>query len=218
MRVATFLIVLIACFGIAGASLAAPRDTPATDTLNDLKAKTSAGDYRALRDLGSLYRNGDGVARDPELAAALFEQAERRYQDIQAKVGESEATAFFSIGELFYSIGNQRGENARAARWFERAATQGDVLAQFYLGTMFANGEGIAADPALAAQWLLAASRQGDKNAVDAYCRGLATGRVLRDEPYRHKPVHPPHLSMKRQGQAPSNRELTDSRKTQFEC
>ena len=44
-------------------------------------------------------------------------------------------------------------DSARAVIWFDRAAGQGDLLAQIGLGFMYENGEGVPRDSAKALQW-----------------------------------------------------------------
>jgi hypothetical protein len=43
---------------------------------------------------------------------------------------------------------------AEAARWFRRAAEQGEAAAQQNLGVMYANGDGVPRDFVTAHQWL----------------------------------------------------------------
>ncbi|RAU23808.1 hypothetical protein CU669_01590 [Paramagnetospirillum kuznetsovii] len=147
-----------------------------------LEKKAWSGDYLALRDLGLVYRNGLGVERRPDVANVFFDMTERRYLEIAERVGEKEDEAEFAIGQLFYSLENARGENARAAHWFALAAEKGNVNAQYYLGGLYASGDGIAANPDLAARWILAALRQGERNAHELYCRWIGQGKVTRDE------------------------------------
>ena len=49
---------------------------------------------------------------------------------------------------------------AEAARWYRKAADQGEAQAQYVLGLMYDNGQGVTQDYAEAHMWLnLAASR-----------------------------------------------------------
>ena len=52
-------------------------------------------------------------------------------------------------------------DDAEGAKWYRRAAEQGDAEAQFNLGLMYARGEGIAEDDAEAAKWCRRAAEQG---------------------------------------------------------
>ncbi len=52
-----------------------------------------------------------------------------------------------------------RQDNAEAARWYRKAADQGDSLAQYELGQMYVDGEGVPQDYVQAHMWFnLAAS------------------------------------------------------------
>ena len=50
---------------------------------------------------------------------------------------------------------------ARAAEWYQKAAEQGHVAAQFKLGNCYYCGKGVAQDHAKAAEWFLKAAEQG---------------------------------------------------------
>ena len=52
-----------------------------------------------------------------------------------------------------------------AARWFRKAAEQGDVDAQLLLGIMYDVGRGVAQDDREAVRWYLKAAEQGDAGA-----------------------------------------------------
>ena len=58
-----------------------------------------------------------------------------------------------------------------AARWFSKAAEQGDTTAQFNLGVMYDKGQGVAQDDGEALRWYLKAAELG--NALAQYCLGL---------------------------------------------
>ena len=51
--------------------------------------------------------------------------------------------------------------NVEAARWFRKAADQGDAGAQYYLGNMFEQGRGVALSDVEAARWYRKAADQG---------------------------------------------------------
>jgi len=50
---------------------------------------------------------------------------------------------------------------AEAARWYERAAVQGQVEAQFNLGVLYEDGSGVATSHVRAAYWYRLAAYQG---------------------------------------------------------
>jgi uncharacterized protein len=78
-----------------------------------------------------------------------------------AEAGDARALSI--LGLLHYYGG--RGvmpDYQEAAKWFRRAADQGDVAAPLYLGIMFAGGQGVPQDHAEAAKWFRRAADQGD--------------------------------------------------------
>ena len=66
-----------------------------------------------------------------------------------------------------YGRGVQQ-DYSEAAKWFKKAAEQGDATAQFNLGLAYEQGKGVAQDNRLAVKWYEKAAEQGD---VDAKCK-----------------------------------------------
>jgi TPR repeat protein len=62
-------------------------------------------------------------------------------------------------------FGMERNFN-EAAKWFQRAAEQGDAKAQSNLGAMYVDGQGVEKDQAKAYQWLTLASEKGELTAT----------------------------------------------------
>src|ERR1019366_8069776 len=56
-------------------------------------------------------------------------------------------------------------DDAEAAKWFHKAADQGDAVAQFNLGAMYDTGKGVPQDDAEAAKWFHKAAYQGNTDA-----------------------------------------------------
>ena len=52
-----------------------------------------------------------------------------------------------------------------AAKWYKRAAEDGDAIAQSNLASMYYNGRGVPRDSVLAHMWFDLAARQGNKTA-----------------------------------------------------
>ena len=53
----------------------------------------------------------------------------------------------------------------QAVQWFQKAADQGEAIAQFNLGLMYANGWGVAKNHQMSIQWLRKAAAQGHQEA-----------------------------------------------------
>ncbi|MDC4501121.1 sel1 repeat family protein, partial [Acinetobacter baumannii] len=52
-----------------------------------------------------------------------------------------------------------------AVEWYQKAATQGNVNAQFNLGILYAKGLGVSKNYEIAKQWIEKAAEQGHENA-----------------------------------------------------
>jgi localization factor PodJL len=72
---------------------------------------------------------------------------------------------------------------AEAAKWLERAATQNDAIAAYRLGTLYERGHGVATDPAKAVHWYEVAAQQGNRKAMHnlavAYAQGTGATKDL---------------------------------------
>jgi TPR repeat protein len=79
--------------------------------------------------------------------------------------------AQYSLG-LLYDGGSGVTENhAEAAKWYRKAADQGDALAQYRLGYLYDSGSGVTENHAEAAKWYRMAADQG--NDLAQYSLGL---------------------------------------------
>ena len=88
----------------------------------------------------------------------------------------------FSLA-LDYTTGNGvLKDNKEAAKWYRKAADQGDADAQFLLGNIYYDGEGVLKDYKEAVRWYRKAAEQGDPNAQDSLGLMYANGEgVLKD-------------------------------------
>ena len=70
---------------------------------------------------------------------------------------------------------------AEAAKWLDRAAQQGEPVAQYRLATLYERGRGVPADAAMAIKWYLAAAQAGNRKAMHnlavAYAQGAGTAK-----------------------------------------
>jgi TPR repeat protein len=65
-----------------------------------------------------------------------------------------------------YAKGEGVAQNdAEAAKWYTKAAEQGDADAQYLLGEMYISGQGVKASDEKAIQWLRKAAKQGHAKA-----------------------------------------------------
>ena len=100
---------------------------------------------------------------------AVRRQAQIRRKKENANVAKlSNPRASFSPEEqmtlgVWYATGEGvPQDDAEAAKWWRRAAEQGDARAQFFLAGAYNDGEGVPQDDAEAAKWYRRAAKQGD--------------------------------------------------------
>ena len=105
------------------------------------------GDALAQFQLGVLYANGQGVARNYEEAVLWY----RRSAD------QGDAVAQFNLGVRYDNGQGVPQSYKEAALWYRRAAQQGHARAQSNLGVLYANGQGLPKDVIRAYMWLTVA-------------------------------------------------------------
>lgn len=146
--------------GRAANALPSP-DLPDDPRVAALTARASAGDVAAQHDLALAYRQGEGVARNPALAAAWFEKA----------AAQGSAVAQFNLGKLYEEGRGVQRDPALAFSWYRKAAEQGHIPAQHDLGALYATGTGVAQNYEEAARWFGRAAEAG--NPASLYSLGL---------------------------------------------
>ncbi|SLN36113.1 SEL1-like repeat protein [Oceanibacterium hippocampi] len=167
-----------ALFGltVAGAALLGATG-PARADFADGVAAYDAGDYRkayeewlplardgdpaAQRNIGHLFRLGQGVEKDLAAAASWYRQA--------ADLGFARAQS--NLAYLYLKGEGVEKDEAEALDWFVRAAQQGDVAAAYNLGRMHELGIGTSKSQPKALAWYNLAARAGDRRAIDAMSR-----------------------------------------------
>ena len=128
------------------------------------------GAAAAQRNVGQLYRLGQGVPRDAAVAANWYRLA--------AEQGLARAQSNLAA---MYLQGDGVEKNAGvAAEWLRRAAAQGHVPSQFNLGLMYESGFGLGMDLVKARSWYELAADAGNARARErlaslrmtlCYCR-----------------------------------------------
>jgi TPR repeat protein len=123
--------------------------------------------------LGEMFRRGEGVAKDPGRAVALYRQASSKgFPNAETELG------------IMYTVGSGVPLNVEEAfSWFQRAAVQGYGPAQSFLGTAYLEGQGTRVDATTAAQWLTASAERevpsGQYVLASLYLRGLGVEKNL---------------------------------------
>ena len=124
-------------------------------------------DAAAQRNLGQLFRFGQGVEQDFAEAAKWYGRA--------ADLGLPSAQA--NLAALLLNGQGVPRDVAGAARLYEAAARQGLALAQHNLGLMHYHGEGLPRNEAVGLGWLNLAAKSGYQPALDALS-GIVQGQA----------------------------------------
>ena len=133
----------------------------------------------ALWQLGRMYADGDGVARDDVRAFEYFQQFADRHADDNPGAPRSRfvAHAFVALGQYYLEgIPNSAvtASPERARRMFAHAASYfGDPEAQYQLATLYLEGNGVGRDAKRAVPWLVLAANKGH------YKSQAVLGRIL---------------------------------------
>lgn len=112
--------------------------------------------FDAKMALGDMYYEGRGVARNAREAYRWYEQALAQHED---------AYALYCVGFCLLHGQGVRRDLRAALRHLRRAATLGDINAQFELGSAYYRGRGVARSPRLALKWLRQAAYHGHEEA-----------------------------------------------------
>lgn len=114
------------------------------------------GEGGCTKNLGLVYKNGDGVERDPSKALAYFEKAAE-----QGNVDSLE-----QLGLAYCNGGIAMHDEKKAAEYFERAYNSGSVDGAYLLGLLLETGEQTEHDLARALELYLFAAEKGNTNAM----------------------------------------------------
>ena len=123
--------------------------------LKGFRFHAEQGDIAAQTNLGILYANGWGVARNDADAVRWYRKAAQQgYANAQTNLG------------VMYDNGRGVRQNlGEALRLYRLAAGQGEPYAQNTLGNMYANGRGVARSDKEAERWYRKAAEQGHADA-----------------------------------------------------
>lgn len=145
----------------------------------------------AQNNLGVMYANGQGIAKDDAQAVTWYRKAaEQGLPSAQTFLGimylngqgigqdfaqavawfrkaaeRGDAAGQFNLGAMYVTGRGAAVNENQAGIWFRKAADQGFAAAQFSLGVMYENGNGVARDVKTAVNWYRKAADQGDEDA-----------------------------------------------------
>lgn len=83
--------------------------------------------------------------------------------DIRKVFEQEDNQILYNIGLMFLKGKRMQQNYAKAAKWFRRAAEQGNVDAMRQLGEMYRYGEGVPQDDEEAVKWFRKAGENTDK-------------------------------------------------------
>ncbi len=137
-----FLLIFI--FSLIGPGFAAANEALS----NRIRQLAEQGDGEAQFSMGLRYDLGDGVERNPELAAQWFEKA-----------ATAEITGACLYLGMKYEFGaGVKQDKAAAIKWYEQAAVRGWPQAAFLLGNLYLTRS--VPDPVQGCAWLAVAAVQ----------------------------------------------------------
>src|SRR5215471_1918743 len=111
----------------------------------------------------------------PEPSAPLSAQ---EISTITAQAEAGAAVAQRRLGAAYSKGDGVKQDYKQAAKWYERAATQGDPEAQDALGDLYDAGQGVPHDQAKGAEWYRKAAEQGVAGAQDNLAGMYAVGKT----------------------------------------
>lgn len=142
------------------------------------KKVAEQGYASAQHNLGLMYYNGEGVARDTKQAAYWWQKAAE----------QSIADAQYNLGLMYANGEGVARDPKQAVYWWRKAAEQGYGSSQYNLGLMYDKGDGVVRDPKQAVYWWHKAAEQGDAKAQlnlgNRYSNGEGVARDLKQALY----------------------------------
>jgi TPR repeat protein len=160
------------------------------------------GDAHALLSLGLMALDGRGMPKDPAQGRAWLQQAADKgepsaafnmalinlstgnQEDLVRAVGLLRKAAEAEIGDAQHALGvlylQGRGvtrDPAEAARWFDKAARNGNLAGEVERAILLFNGEGVPANEVEAAKAFRRAAARGNAIAQNRLARLYAIGR-----------------------------------------
>jgi hypothetical protein len=118
-----------------------------------IRGLAQQGDVEAQFMLGFLYRDGQGVTKNPEEATHWFRQA-----------GDAgHGFAYEQLGIMLYTGRDVEKNFPEALRLFRLAADKGGIMSMNYIGVMHDKGEGVAINYQEALSWYRRAADKGDR-------------------------------------------------------
>lgn len=144
----------------------------------------NAADYghaMAQCQLGVLYQEGRGVAKDEKKAFAYFMRA--------AIVEKNCARAQYYVGFCYYYGKGIQKDIDKAVYWYTLSAEKGDPYAQNHLGVFLETGQGLPVDYRKAFEYYQKAAQQRNVSAQYNLARLYMYGKGIPSEPQKAVPL-----------------------------
>lgn len=154
-----------------------------------LEDAAKAGQPMALYQLGLMYENGEGVARDPAKAFGYFSQIADEHADTPPKGVEAEIVgqSFLKVGEYYRTglpeAGIDKNEAYSNKLILYAASFFGDADAQYKVGEMYLDEQELGDNALMSARWLNLAARKGHAPAQAKLGDMLFNGEGLGPDP-----------------------------------
>ena len=138
------------------------------ELLAALQNAAEAGQPMAMWQLGTMYENGEGVARDPVKAFGYFAQIANQHADAAPKGVEADivARSFVKVGEYYKDglpdAGIPADANRSHALLLHAATYFGDADAQYRVGLLYLQEDELGVNPLQSARWFSLAARKGN--------------------------------------------------------
>src|SRR5690606_32082479 len=135
--------------------------------LSALENAAAAGQPMAMWQLGTMYENGEGVAKDPARAFGYFAQSANPHAAAAPRGVASDivAQSFVKVGDYYRQGVPDAGIPAdieRSHALLLHAATYfGDADAQYRVGLLYSQEDGLGVSPLQSARWFSLAARKG---------------------------------------------------------
>jgi len=133
------------------AGVAAARAGDYATALRAWQPLAEGGHRDAQFNLGLLYENGLGVAKDGAQAARWFRRAAER----------DDRTAQAYLGEMYAQGLGVARDDIEALSWYKRAAERGHAASQYNVGLFYATGRGAAPSDVQAVAWITVSHENG---------------------------------------------------------
>ncbi len=107
------------------------------------KKSANKNNFRAMINLGDIYKNGIGIEKDHIKALEFYKKA----ADLNSTIAMRKIAAMYQVGEGVFK------DSIAAYKWYRKAADENDALAMENIGYMYQKGIGVAKSYEQAINW-----------------------------------------------------------------